>query len=238
MATNRVMYDAITPSNIPKDAQIVASYVSGQWPNFSQLKDLFPNARYISIATNDSAAAMVLDVERFDATPEQAPPWVSRMRAAGMIAPWVYMNSSTWPAVRQAFHNQAVKPPLYWVADYSQTTIPDGAIALQYQNTPEFDISYLVDYIPGFDTDGEQYNKLRQGEDMLALVEVDKDDCKANKVRWPGIFMTDGFKIRHVAQHSGPVSNVAAWLALGVGLGDKTISVQEFRNLGGKTKKL
>lgn len=152
----RIMYDGINPSSIPKDAEIVASYVDGKWPNYPQLKTLFPHALHLSIAVDPAHDAQCLDVERFDATPEQAPAWAARQRKRGNPYPWVYMNSATWSAVRAAFNDQSVPEPLYWVANYDgRPIIPAGAIGKQYRNTPGYDESVIADSIPGFDTEDD-----------------------------------------------------------------------------------
>lgn len=151
------MYDAITPSRIPAEAEIVASYVSGQWPNYIQLANLFPTAKRLSIATNVGADADCLDVERYDATAAQAPAWVASQRRRGNLYPWVYMSASMWPDVRDAFSKSKTDEPYYWVANYDDgPIIPPGAIAVQYKSTPGYDMSVVTDEsIPGFDTDSE-----------------------------------------------------------------------------------
>jgi len=148
------MYDAIYPKNIPADAQIVASYVDGKWPNYSQAVALFPEALHVSIAAFPEDDAMALDVEQYDATPQQAPGWAARQRKRGYAHPIVYMSAAVWPQVRSEFHKQGVPEPLYWVADYDGVrSIPDGAIAKQFQGTtaPGFDLSAVADYVPGLD---------------------------------------------------------------------------------------
>ncbi len=147
----RHLYDAISPARIPKDATMVASYVNGQWPNYPQLVSMFPKAIHVSISVNAVGAADVLDVEQFDATPEQAPAWCTRMRTLGRI-PTVYMNTATWSQVKFAFQNQKVMEPNYWVANYSGgPVIPPGAVAVQFQNTAGYDLSLVEDYWPGID---------------------------------------------------------------------------------------
>lgn len=95
----------------------------------------FPNAVKWQIAVSPSTNyGNVLDVETGDATPAQAPGWVRMRRAAG-VDPIVYMNASTWPAVRSQFQLQGVPEPHYWVAQYDNNpAIPAGAIAKQYAN--------------------------------------------------------------------------------------------------------
>lgn len=150
----RLMYDAIYPSNIPKGAAIVASYVDGKWPNYSEAVALFPHALHVSIAVFAKDNALALDVERYDASPQEAPGWVARQRKRGVSHPIVYMSAAMWPQVKAEFSRQGVPEPLYWVADYNgKHEIPAGAIAHQFQGTtaPGYDVSVIADYVPGLD---------------------------------------------------------------------------------------
>lgn len=152
--TIRTMYDAVTPSNIPQDAEMVAGYVDGRYAWDDSDYAMFPNAFHVHIAvfadTNDGE---VLDVEPGDATPVEAPAWVTLRRAAG-IDPVVYCNLSTWPNVKAEFDNQGVDQPHYWIAHYNgDPEIPEGAIAKQYIGDQNgVDIS-SVNYWPGLDND-------------------------------------------------------------------------------------
>lgn len=160
----RTMYDAVTAANIPGDARMVAGYIDrivlAPWSAADWGR--FPNAVKVTIvkkaSTNDGH---VLDVEPGDATPAQAPGWVQMRREAG-ADPTVYMNASTWPAVRQAFIDQGVAQPHYWVAKYDGVaSIPAdwlalGCVAKQYAGNvaPGIDLSIVVDFWPG--VDGEE----------------------------------------------------------------------------------
>jgi hypothetical protein len=94
---------------------------------------------------------MVCDVENGDLTPEQAPDWVYRQRARGII-PSVYCNQSTWPAVKAAFTARNIPQPYYWIANYSNgPLIPTGASAIQYQNNPGYDVSNVAPIWPTID---------------------------------------------------------------------------------------
>lgn len=157
------MYDAVTAANIlnhDETPELVAGYVDriklAPWTADDWA--LFPGATKVRIvkkaATNDGH---VLDVEPGDATPAEAPGWVLRRRAAG-ADPSVYMNSSTWPAVRAAFQAARVAEPHYWVAQYDGD--PDwpagwaerGCVAKQYRgNYRGVDLSSVADYWPGVD---------------------------------------------------------------------------------------
>ena len=150
----RLMFDSTTPErSIPADAQMVAGYVNGNWPNFPLICQRWPNAVHVSIAVTTAADAMVLDVEVGDATPADAPAWCQRQRAQGQ-EPTVYCNTSTWPSVRAAFHVAGVGEPCYWLAEYDGVAqIPAGAIAKQYRSdtAQNLDYSVVADYWPGVD---------------------------------------------------------------------------------------
>lgn len=155
----RTMFDAthaLVP-NIPPTAQLVAGYLAPSpfaWTATDWAR--FPNAVHVRIAvrasTNDG---QVLDVERGDVTPAQAPGWVVMRRAAG-CDPTVYCSSSTWAAVQREFATQGVAQPRYWVASYpgGGPVIPSGAVAHQYESTSKYDRSAVADFWPGVDTPG------------------------------------------------------------------------------------
>lgn len=152
----RSMLDGVDPMQVPPGAAIYAGYVDGEWPSFESLADQYPSALHVSICVTATGDARVLDVEAGDASPEEAPGWVTRQRAAGEAYPVVYCNQSNWPAVKAAFAAQNVTPPLYWVAAYVNDpaevpAIPEGAIALQYYDHGGYDASTVVDYWPGLD---------------------------------------------------------------------------------------
>ena len=136
------MYDSVDPTKIPKDAEIVAGYVNGHWPTYNRLPGLFPNAQLVSIAVTADADAMVLDVEAGDATPDQAPAWITRQRARGGD-PTIYCSrASMWPAVKSACALAGVVPPHYWIADYTdhEHLLP-GSVATQWTDAGPYDIS-------------------------------------------------------------------------------------------------
>lgn len=148
----RTMYDGITPSGLPKGAPLYAGYVDGRFANVPGIRALFPHATVVEIAVSASTdAGQVLDVEQYDASPAEAPGWVQRRRAAG-VDPSVYCNSSTWPQVRAAFKAAGVAEPHYWIAQYDgDPTIPAGAVAKQFNDPGDYDISSVADYWPGID---------------------------------------------------------------------------------------
>lgn len=149
----RLMGDSTNAGDIPNHLAMVAGYDSGyKWTPADWA--LHPNAVKVHIATEANVnSGHVLDVERGDATPGEAPGWAQMRREAGVV-PCIYMNLSTWPAVIAAFEGQPA--PLYWVAQYDNVAeIPDGAIAKQYANESltggHYDLSIVADYWPGVD---------------------------------------------------------------------------------------
>lgn len=127
------MYDSTTASDIPTSAPMVAGYIDGLYAWSMADWARFPAAVKVRIAvfatTNDGD---VLDVEQGDATPSQAPAWVTMRRAAG-DDPTVYVNLSNVDATRAAFAAAGVRQPHYWLAHYdNDPTIPPGYVAKQY----------------------------------------------------------------------------------------------------------
>jgi len=153
------MYDAVNATNIPRSATMVAGYVDQiKIPMWSPSDwALFPNATKVQIVKKaTSNFGHVLDVEEGDATPAEAPAWVTNRRKAG-AKPTVYCNYSTWAAVRAAFDAAGVDEPYYWIAKYDGVdVIPDtwlslGCVAKQYLNTAGYDRSVVVDFWDGVD---------------------------------------------------------------------------------------
>lgn len=140
-----IMYDSVTAAAIPQNAAVVAGYVDGKFAWSSADWALFPNAYHVRITVfGGTLAADVIDVENGDATPATAVQWASDIRAVGRI-PIVYCNENTWPSVETAF--ASIAPPVYWIANYDGAqTIPNGADAKQYMNTPSYDLSVVDDY--------------------------------------------------------------------------------------------
>lgn len=148
----RTMLDAVTVADLPTGAPLYAGYLDGLYANVTELRARFPHAVIVEIAVSSQTnAGQVLDVETFDATPDEAPGWVQRRRAAG-VDPSVYCNSSTWPAVIAAFNAAGVALPHFWIASYDgDPTIPAGAIAKQWADNGGYDTSSVADVWPGID---------------------------------------------------------------------------------------
>lgn len=154
----RVMYDAVNVgAGIPDNPQLVAGYIDGNYQSFAGLAARFPNAVHVPIAVWPSTnAGIVLDVETGDAGPGQAPSWVSMRRAAG-VDPSVYCSESWWPAVRQAFRDQGVAEPYYWIAAYPGPgpVLYDDPLCVAHQYGGDadlgWDISVVADIWPGID---------------------------------------------------------------------------------------
>lgn len=115
------MYDAVTVSEIPADAQAVAGYTSGNFPTWPELLKRFPHAHRLSIAINAGHDADCLDVEPGDATPADAAVWVKRQQARGVARPVLYASVSTMPTVLRelaaaGIHREHVR---LWTAHYT-----------------------------------------------------------------------------------------------------------------------
>src|SRR5690348_9128002 len=145
------MYDSVNPAGIPTTAEMVAGYVDGPnsvWPASAWAR--FPTAilRRISVWGPHNAGD-VLDVERFDATPDQVVAWVQARRAAGVVMPWVYCDRSTRPLVERLMSAAGILSDqvALWIATLDGTqTVPAGpypVAAVQYVDTGAYDLSIV-----------------------------------------------------------------------------------------------
>ena len=153
----RTMYDAVTVGNIPQSATMVAGYVDGNYKTVPALRRRFPKAKIVTITVlGGDLTANVVDIETGDCTPASGVAWAKRRLAAG-YHPTLYMNASTWPAVKAEVHRQGLDGKVsYWVAQYdNHPVIPAGAVAKQYidhgPHGENVDISVVADYWPGVD---------------------------------------------------------------------------------------
>jgi hypothetical protein len=149
----RTMLDAVAPDHIPLTADMVAGYVDGYlstWPWSGWMR--FAGHVRVAIAVSPTCDnGHVLDVERYDALPEQAPGWVLLRRAHG-CDPSVYVGMANWADCRSAFHAAGVAEPHWWVADWTGLPhTPPGAVACQWKSGPLFDTSQVADFWPGVD---------------------------------------------------------------------------------------
>jgi hypothetical protein len=147
-----VMYDSTNPLVLPRDAD-VAGYYNGEFAWGQAEFDLF--ARYIKISVmagmpGAAQFARVLDVETFDATPDDVVPFLNRRIMAGYSNGTIYCNRSTLPAVLERIHaakglrlgwktHRSDKGNCrLWVADWTGEPheLPDmtGVWAVQYAN--------------------------------------------------------------------------------------------------------
>lgn len=151
----RTMHDAVTPSNIPANAEMVAGYIDGRYAWKASDWDRFPHAVKVRIAvfasTNDGH---VLDVEAGDATPAQAAGWLTMRRRAG-VDPSIYCSLSVYPAVVKAILASRVPEPHYWIAAHpgnGANLYPPPCVAHQYADVDNlYDLSAVADYWPGVD---------------------------------------------------------------------------------------
>lgn len=129
------MFDSVTLSVIPTNAEAVAGYTSGSWPTYNEVVRRWPHAKHLSIAVNASHDADCLDIETGDATPAEAPGWVHRQKRLGKQRPCLYANASTMPAVKSAIAREGIKrgDVRLWVADWTfRPHVPPGYDACQW----------------------------------------------------------------------------------------------------------
>lgn len=113
----------------------LAGYDDGRFNDIRQIEQEYPGHRHQAIAVFASDDGDWLDVETFDATPQQAPGWVRRQHARGLARPGVYANQSTMPAVERALEQAGIarQSVRLIVAHYDGIAeVPVGFDAKQY----------------------------------------------------------------------------------------------------------
>jgi hypothetical protein len=127
----------------------VAGYVDGNYAWTQAEWDLFPNADHVHIAVSSKTnAGDVLDIEKGDASPDEAAGWIEMRKAAGLLVPSVYCNLSTVAAVRAGTGKYVLnKDYNLWLADYDGNTsiTYDGISAKQYAALVDYDVSVVYD---------------------------------------------------------------------------------------------
>lgn len=90
------MFDSVTVSTVPHDAQAVAGYTSGFFPTFGPLVAAFPHAYHVSIAISATSlgihVAKCLDVEPGDANPTEVVGWYHFVKSQGVAKPCFYAS--------------------------------------------------------------------------------------------------------------------------------------------------
>lgn len=116
------MWDDITVSALPTGGSYAyGGYVDGLWPTYSDLPERFPNHRLFSIAVFTSDDAECLDIERGDATIEEAPGWFERQVARGVWRPALYTQAGNLKALEMEMRLRHVPRGSYrlWSAHYT-----------------------------------------------------------------------------------------------------------------------
>ncbi len=119
----RIMYDAVDAADVPASGfDLLAGYENGLYPSASGLRARFPHATVVTIdVLNQPGTAQVLDIEKGDATPDEAPAWFDASIRAGVDRPTLYFSSSDFPAIVRAMGRRSYDA---WVASYGVSHCP------------------------------------------------------------------------------------------------------------------
>lgn len=114
-------YDTTTLATIPHHPQVVLAYDDGTYSDYKLAKRLFPHAHVFSICVRAEDDGDFLDVENFDARPEQAGPWVRRRIDAGAWNPGIYGSLSAWKAIDESLAANRIERDEVrkWKADWT-----------------------------------------------------------------------------------------------------------------------
>jgi hypothetical protein len=138
------LYDSAQPADIPKGVP-QAIYIDGAYAASPAYVKGHPRTLWIDVTGRDYSAD-VLDVEKYDATPQQAGPWAAAAyRNHGKTRPVIiYSAVSTWHLAEISVAEYAPHVPVkYWIASpsYAYPHMAPGACATQWDWTPGYNAS-------------------------------------------------------------------------------------------------
>jgi hypothetical protein len=147
-----LMADSTSPWLIPFTIRYAAAYENGQYAWSQEQTDRFAGHVRIGVLPGDMAeqavTCRVLDVERFAATPADAPVFLRARAELGHVDGTIYCSRSLIPLVQAECKLAGVVVPRWWVADWTgvphQVAVPAGVCwAVQYQHLPDYDVSVV-----------------------------------------------------------------------------------------------
>lgn len=147
----RTMYDSTDPNTIPRTAELVAGYVNGDFKWEPHAWSHWPRQREVHIDVNATYPqdSDVLDIERGDAGPNQARAWIEERVKYGRAC--LYFSRDNMDAVEAAI--TGLPGVDVWVADWTGVAhtvkvAPNmHLVAVQYENTPHYDLSVVYDAV-------------------------------------------------------------------------------------------
>lgn len=94
------MADAIVAANLPPGMDAYAGYVDGQWPDFPLIHGRYPGIPTLALTVYLANEAEGLDIEQGDATPQDAPTFVTERTIAKVWRPVLYCSQSLLTTVQ------------------------------------------------------------------------------------------------------------------------------------------
>jgi hypothetical protein len=152
-----LMYDAVNsqgpPAHNPDGSTVraVAGYIDGAFQSFEALRQRYPNAFHVSITVLGTPGARVCDIEAGDLTPSGGAAWAKKEIAARR-RPTLYCSQSMWRSVVAALNAISIHATQvdFWIANYDGIAkLPAGAVAKQFKNTAQYDVSITNGVWPG-----------------------------------------------------------------------------------------
>lgn len=152
----RTMYDSVDAAKLPDDLTMAAGYIDGLYEDAEAIRARFPDAIVLelAVAASDNRGDGC-DVEKGDLIPSTLPGWIARRRIAGHPNPFFYTSAGQVDECLRQLSVQGVEraPFVYalWdgVAELDPGMVAKGAIGKQYQSTDDWDVSVMVDAVPG-----------------------------------------------------------------------------------------
>jgi hypothetical protein len=127
-----------------------AGHINGPHVTYPAVRERFPDRPVLSITTTASVTAHVLDVNDHDAFPAQAPSWVRRCHADGIMLPIIRAPALQMPITRLRLTSSGLEHRrdfLLWVITFpgAGSSVPDIYDAHRFIDAGRWFISNVAD---------------------------------------------------------------------------------------------
>lgn len=174
------MGDAVSVGNLPDGLDGYAGYANGLYANTAEMKRRWPNKPIVEISVWLANIGNCLDIERFDATPDQAGSYVLMRRAAGVGRPKLYASISVMPSVEADCASKRIDRANYmlWSAHYTNQPHICGPWTCDYMGggrTPQCDATQWTDH-------NNLWDETLAMDDFFVETGVDRVVSKSNAI--------------------------------------------------------
>jgi len=146
--TSLIMYDSVTPSQLPPGGYAYAGYIDGSYNDFDEIAHMYPHAQLLSITTSGNPAAhgVAVDDENGDANNPQAVTFVKDKLEQKINRPVAYTQASNLLTLEDELSGIPRTSYRLWSAHYTGTPHLCSRMVCGYgSDTPADATQYAAD---------------------------------------------------------------------------------------------